>query len=304
MGRGVQGRKRRTFCGDDFVAYVDPFDETAEFRTIADVPHEAYDRVLGCIPDDPKCDLLRFCLENKKHLLVEKPLQLPNPELFDEFASSFVKNRIFCYTAYNHRFEPHFIRMKDLLLSGVLGKIYRCRMFYGNGTARQVRESNWRDTGAGVLADLGSHLLDTVDYWFGSEVEADAWQLVSHNNFENRAPDHVVIGNFDGNLSIELEMTMLMWRNHFTCDILGENGSAHIHSLCKWGPSKFVVRERKLPSGRPDEEQSVLIKGDPTWAAEYEFFNKQIKQGNGTNLEKDKNLFLILQALQQQLDRV
>ena len=44
------------------------------------------------------------------------------------------------YTAYNHRFEPHFVRMRDLIASGQLGKIYSCRMFYGNGTARLVRE--------------------------------------------------------------------------------------------------------------------------------------------------------------------
>ena len=45
-----------------------------------------------------------------------------------------------CYTAYNHRFEPHFVRMRDLIASGELGAIYSCRMFYGNGTARLVRE--------------------------------------------------------------------------------------------------------------------------------------------------------------------
>ena len=71
------------------------------------------------------------------------------------------------YTAYNHRFEPHFVRMRDLVKSGALGTIYRCRMFYGNGTARLVRNSDWRDQGAGVLADLGSHVLDTARFWFG-----------------------------------------------------------------------------------------------------------------------------------------
>ena len=75
--------------------------------------------------------------------------------------------RAICYTAYNHRFEPHFIRMKEAVESGILGRIYLCRMFYGNGTARDVRNSPWRDRGAGVLPDLGSHLLDTALFWFG-----------------------------------------------------------------------------------------------------------------------------------------
>ena len=45
-----------------------------------------------------------------------------------------------CYTAYNHRFEPHFVRMREVIASGELGALYHCRMFYGNGTARLVRE--------------------------------------------------------------------------------------------------------------------------------------------------------------------
>ena len=55
---------------------------------------------------------------------------------------------------------------------------------------------------------------------------------------------------------IELEMTMLMWKNHFTSIILAENGTAHISSLCKWGPTKFIVRERVLPSGIPRRAES------------------------------------------------
>ena len=98
-----------------------------------------------------------------------------------------------CYTAYNHRFEPHYVRMRDLVQSGALGRIYRCRMFYGNGTARLVRNSAWRDQGAGVLPDLGSHLLDTARFWFGDI--AEDFRVISVSRFENRAPDHVVIAS-------------------------------------------------------------------------------------------------------------
>jgi len=81
---------------------------------------------------------------------------------------------------------------------------------------------------------------------------------------------------------IELEMTLLMWRNHFTCDILAEKGSAHIESLCKWGPSTFVHRTRVLPSGRPPEEAVTLTQEDPTWALEYAAFKERIAAGAKT----------------------
>ena len=58
--------------------------------------------------------------------------------------------------------------------------------------------------------------------------------------------------------------------------MLAENGSAHIESLCKWGPSTFTKRNRVFPSGRPDEERITLVQGDPTWELEYTEFKRLI----------------------------
>ncbi|MBL8703191.1 MAG: hypothetical protein JNM30_00025, partial [Rhodospirillales bacterium] len=174
-------------------------------------------------------------------------------------------------------------------------RIYRCRMFYGNGTARLVRESAWRDTEAGVLPDLGSHLLDTSRFWFGDL--AEDFRVVSASRFENRAPDHVVIASEASRPKIELEMTLLQWRNHFTCDVLAENGTAHIRSLCKWGPSTFTLRTRVLPSGRPPEESVTLVQDDPTWEAEYAHFKALCAGGAKTDLSGDLWLSRTLRRL-------
>src|SRR5262249_34880536 len=185
----------------------------------------------------------------------EKPLLAADTATLEDLARLAAATDAVCYTAYNHRFEPHFVRMKNTLDTGVLGQIYLCRMLYGNGTARQVRDSPWRDRGAGVLADLGSHLLDTALFWFGGlDGPFDVW---SANRFENRALDHVLFG-VRGPVRLELEVTLLSWRNHFTADVYAERGSAHIASLCKWGPATFTLRHRVLPSGRPADESGPL----------------------------------------------
>ncbi len=156
------------------------------------MPLDRYDAALVCTPDAPKIEILDYLLAQRQTRAGRKAAacRRTKRELRSAGAHGAATGAV-CYTAYNHRFEPHYVRMRDLIESGELGKIYRCRMFYGNGTARLVRDSAWRDQGAGVLPDLGSHLLDTARFWFGDI--GDDFQLVSVSRFENRAPDHVVI---------------------------------------------------------------------------------------------------------------
>jgi predicted dehydrogenase len=291
-GLGVQGHKRRRFAGADYIASVDPANTDADYRSLHDVPVNLYDAVLACIPDEPKFDLVRYCIDHGKHVLIEKPLWTRRDEDIRQLEQSAQSRGVVIYTAYNHRFEPHFVRMRDLISSGELGAIYSCRMFYGNGTARLVRDSAWRDRGAGVIPDLGSHLLDTCRFWFGDIL--DGLKLISANRFENRAPDHAIIAADGQQPRIELEMTLCMWRNHFTCDILAERGTAHIESLCKWGPTTFRHRHRVLPSGHPPEIAITLVQEDPTWALEYEHFKKLCNERASKDLSND---FILQRAL-------
>jgi scyllo-inositol 2-dehydrogenase (NADP+) len=294
-GLGVQGHKRRKIAGDDYVGSVDPVNHEADYRSLLDVPLDDYDAVLACVPDTVKAELLAYCIANGKHVLVEKPLLVSAERDLLGLEHRAREKATVIYTAYNHRFEPHYIRMRDLISSGTLGRIYSCRMFYGNGTARLVRDSAWRDQGAGVLTDLGSHLLDTCRFWFG-DIDED-FSVVSASNFENRAADHVIIANESMKPRIELEMTLLMWRNDFRCDVLAENGSAHISSLCKWGPTKFTHRIRTLPSGQPLEDAQILTREDPTWAAEYAHFKKLCELGAKADLSNDLWLYRVLSRL-------
>jgi predicted dehydrogenase len=297
VGLGIQGRKRQAVAGADVVATVDPAVAEADFRAVAEVPLAAYDAALVCTPDEAKIEILGFFLENRKHVLVEKPLLAAESAALERLSAAAKRSGAVCYTAYNHRFEPHFVRMKQTIERGDLGRIYLCRMFYGNGTARDVRNSPWRDKGAGVLVDLGSHLLDAALFWFGKlDGPFAVW---SADSFENRAFDHIAFGA-RGTPVLEMEITLLSWRNHFTCDIYGERGSAHIESLCKWGPSVFTRRARVLPSGRPPEESVTLFQPDPTWVAEYRHFNELCAAGRDGNIGTDIVLNELLSGLARQ----
>lgn len=283
VGLGIQGRKRLAVAGSEAVATVDPFAQGANYKSIDQVPLDTYDAALVCTPDQAKLPILEYLLTHRKHLLVEKPVIAPTDAPLQHLKRLAENNRTVCYTAYNHRFEPHMVRLKRTIDSGVLGQVYLAKFFYGNGTARDVRNSLWRDQDLGVFPDLGSHLLDWTLFLFGRPNTAP--KVSDANRFENRAYDHFRFG-FSGQPALDFEMTLLSWRNTFRCDVFAEKGSVHIDCLCKWGPSVFTQRTRILPSGRPTEQVERLECADPTWVAEYAHF-KQLCVNPTHNLDND-----------------
>lgn len=300
VGYGVQGPKRKAVAGADCVAVVDPVSPHADYKDLSAVAFHDFDAAIVCTPDTPKPALLKTLLGAGKHVLVEKPLVAEDDWVLEELSAIARSTGAVCVTAYNHRFEPHYVRMRDLIHSGALGRIYSLRMFYGNGTARLVRDSLWRDQEAGVLPDLGSHLLDTLKFWIP---DTGSWTFETRvaRRHENRSFDQVVVAaDPENGPTIQLEMTLLSWRNHFTCDVMAENGSAHIDSLCKWGPSTFTHRTRVLPSGRPPEESVTLVQADPTWEAEYAHFKHLCATGDHSEIDNDLWLNRTLKGLAQQ----
>ncbi len=294
VGMGVQGNKRANEAKKELLATIDKDQKKADYVSLDKINENKYDAVCLCTPDEVKYDLLKKILNKKKHILVEKPLYLKNLKQIKELEDIAKKNNVILYTAYNHRFEPHFIKMKSLLNNKEIGKIYRVRMFYGNGTSKLVKKSVWRDKGSGVILDIGSHLIDTLMYWFETtKIEIHA---VDRFCFENVSPDHALLKGKIENIFFELEVSLLSWKNDFYCDIVGNKGSAHIHSLCKWGPSKMIKRSRTLPAGKPKEKVITLFQKDITWKNEYLYFKNLINNGNKTDLSKDMSIFNILKT--------
>ena len=294
VGMGVQGNKRKKFLRKNFVYSVDKF-KKADFQSIYKVPLDKYDTAFVCVPDCEKLKIVNYCIEKKKHVLLEKPFIVRNSKVLLNLENLAKKKKVTCYTAYNHRFEPIINKMKNLIKSNKLGKVYKCRIFYGNGTSLSVKKSQWRDKGTGVVTDIGSHLLDLCLYWFGEKI--NLLRVIQLNKFENKSPDHAIILLEINKIKIELEMTLCMWKNTFSCDVIASKGSAHLNSLCKWSKNTFCYRKRKFPSGQPNEKIISYKKGDPTWKAEYLYFKNMINKKTKTSLKKDiilNNCFLQL----------
>jgi predicted dehydrogenase len=289
VGLGNIGAKRRTVLGGRCVATVDPFNPAADFRGPEQCPEERYDAAILAVPNDVKVRLMEFFLSRGKHVLVEKPLILDEAtarRLSDLARAS----RAVWYTSYNFRFEPNVVALKRHLESGVIGRLYRARMFYGNGTAGNIA-GTWRDSPLGILEDMASHLIDLAGFLFGRF--GSQFRVWERRGYELKGLDHCLLASADR--SVTIECSFLSWKNRWRIEAVGEEGALEMNGLTKWGKSELVILRRRRPSGVPEERREVAHGPDPTWAADIRHFEEMAATGV-TSCENDLWLSRTVQA--------
>lgn len=280
VGLGNIGAKRRAVLGERCVATVDPFNADADFRRVEECSADRYDAAILAVPNDVKVRLMEFFLTRGKHVLVEKPLIL-DPETAGQLSGAARAGGAIWYTSYNFRFEPNVLALKRHLEAGTIGRLYRVRMFYGNGTAGNIA-GTWRDSPLGILEDMASHLIDLAGFVFGRfGSEFRVWE---RRGYESNGFDHCLLATADR--AVTIECSFLSWKNRWRIEALGEEGALEMNGLTKWGKSELVILRRRRPSGVPDERREVAHGPDPTWTADIRHFEEMAGTG-ATSCEND-----------------
>jgi predicted dehydrogenase len=290
VGHGNIGRRRSRLLGARCVATVDPVASDATHRRVEDVPASGYDAVVLAVPNAAKLPYLGRFLAEGKPVLVEKPVLFGSRAEAERLQRAARSGAVW-YTSYNHRFEPLVVRLKGMLDAGVVGKLDRVRMLYGNGTVRDWVGS-WRESGGGVLEDLGCHLLDLCGFLLGhGDVAYRLWELRS---VESATWDYALFAAADRR--VVCEVGNVFWKNCFRIDAFGSSGSLHLDGLGKWGGGTLVRRTRVLPSGPPPETTEHSPAGDVTWEADLAEFERRVAAGEGS-LENDWRISSALTGL-------
>ena len=115
VGFGNQGKKRWKTFRNNIVATVDKFYSGADFKNYKDVPLDMYNAVICCVPDKEKFNQVKFFLNNKKHVMLEKPFLVKDLKQLSKINHITKINKVCCYVAYNHRFEPSLKFLKKYL---------------------------------------------------------------------------------------------------------------------------------------------------------------------------------------------
>ena len=284
IGCGLIGNKRAKALGDcPLVAAVDSnlpraaqlaslypgCQSSADWHSVVSRPD--VDLVIVATTNDILAPATLAAVQAGKHVLVEKPAARNAAEL-EPVVRAAEKSGVTVKVGFNHRFHPAFLKMREIVDTGVLGPLMFLRARYGHG-GRLGMEKEWRGNpeiaGGGEMLDQGVHLIDLSRWFLGDfpevsgRVENYFWNwTVEDNGFAMLRTDAGQIA--------WIHATCTEWKNLFSFELYGKQGKLHVEGL---GGSYGVERlsfYRMLPQMGPPETTIYEYPGEDTsWKAEF-----------------------------------
>ncbi|WP_242138223.1 oxidoreductase [Sphingomonas sp. TREG-RG-20F-R18-01] len=125
----------------------------------------AIDLVVIAVPDAQHAPLARAALEAGKHVVIDKPF-VTDPADGAALAALAAARGLMLSVFHNRRWDGDFLTVRHVLDSGVLGEIALAELRWDR--YRPAIKPGWRERpGAGLLNDLGPHLIDQAIQLFG-----------------------------------------------------------------------------------------------------------------------------------------
>jgi predicted dehydrogenase len=154
---------------------------TTDWRTLIDRPDIQVIDI--CSPTADHAAQLIAALSAGKHVYCEKPL-IAAADDYAPVAAAIAGGKGIGQVTFQNRFFTTTLRAKQLVDEGFLGEVIGFRGVYlHSGSVDPSAPMRWRfrkDQGGGVLRDLGSHLLDLVDWLAGPITGVQASSRVLH----------------------------------------------------------------------------------------------------------------------------
>jgi predicted dehydrogenase len=147
------------------------------------VKHPDVDLVCITTPPNLHREMTLFAIEHGKHILCEKPMAMNVAEA-EEMRDAAAGKPILALIDHELRFQPGRQIARDMIREGAIGKIRHAKAIFQaphRGDA-SLPWNWWSDLGAGggALGAIGSHVIDSFNWFLGSGIETVSCQLHSH----------------------------------------------------------------------------------------------------------------------------
>jgi 1,5-anhydro-D-fructose reductase (1,5-anhydro-D-mannitol-forming) len=257
------------------------------------------DGVFICVPNYLNKPLTIQSLKAGKHVFCEKPPAFSARDVEDIMAVEKNSGKKLMY-GFNHRHHDSIIRAKQVIDSGVYGRLLWMRGRYGKSVSPDFY-SDWRSkkefAGGGILIDQGIHLLDLFLMMAGDFDQVRAF--VSNLYWKLDVEDNVfaILHNRQGVVA-SLHSTMTQWRHLFSFEIFLELGYITVNGLLtstgSYGQEVLAIAKNRTPAPAAvwTEEELNTYNVNNSWRYETDQFfdvverNKPVTTGNSTDALK------------------
>jgi predicted dehydrogenase len=217
-------------------------------------------------PPDSHADYAMQAMKAGKPVYVEKPMAR-NYQECEEMINISARTGVPLFVAYYRRMLPGFLRVRELINSGVIGKplYFSIRFFTPPREEDYHKPLPWRVvpgiSGGGYIFDLGSHQLDYIDYILGPIEQVSSISFNQGNLYE---PEDFVTASFRCRNGVAGQgVWNFVSPAHLQEDcieIAGEDGTIHF-SCFDFTPVKLTVAKKTeyFENERPDHVQQPLI---------------------------------------------
>lgn len=269
--------------------------------------------------NDPKVDAVFLCTPNYrivplcieslkagKHVFSEKPPAFNSVQLSSVIQSENDSGKVLMY-GFNHRHHDSVQRMKNIIVSGEMGKPLWMRGRYGKEVNQDFLKG-WRAdkrlSGGGIMLDQGIHMLDLFLYLGGGFDEVQA--LVSNLFWKIEGIEDNVFAQFrcsKTGLCASLHSTMTQWRYLFSLEIFLEEGALILNGLKTssgaYGDEVLSVKHniRRREEGQYESEERIVFKEDASWNSEIEMFFDSIQKGETPKLGNSKDAKVLMELI-------
>ena len=217
-------------------------------------------------PPDAHAELTIKALNAKKPVYVEKPMALNHQECLQMIKASEV-NQTPLFVAYYRRALPGFLKVKELIEAGSIGKVklVNMQLYKPASDSEKSGDLAWRVkpeiAGGGHFFDLASHQLDYFDFLFGPVQKIKAFALNQGGFYE---AEDVVTASFLMPNDILINGSWSFTASPF-CDtdiieIIGDKGKISF-SCFNFIPIRLVNQdgEKQFNYPKPEHVQQFLI---------------------------------------------
>jgi predicted dehydrogenase len=288
-------------------------DEWPDARYTADLDDlladSSLDVVFSCAFNNVAPKVVVEALQAGKHVFCEKPPGRSSADVERMIEVERSRPDLKLKFGFNHRYHHSVQEAKQLIASGVYGKVLWLRGVYGKCGGIQF-ENEWRNdrdiAGGGILLDQGIHMLDLFRFLCADFT--DVKSLVSTAFWKIPVEDNAfaILSNDAGQVAL-LHSSATQWKHRFGLEVCLEDGYVNLNGILSstrsYGDETLTHSRKQFEDtsrafGRPREE-TIYFDTDDSWRLEVEDFVDAIRSGRPVSSGNSHDALRALQLVEQ-----